>query len=752
MLYHVVEDPYFKVPYVTGPEYQLIDNEGWEKVNAPTKLEEWQKLGVDYAMHLPNKDSMFVNPQGEWNQSRIIFDNGHVEHWLNGKKILEFETWTEDWFKLKNSGKWANAPEYGLADKGVICLQDHGYPASFRNLKIKELPKKEGKNTSLFNGEDLSGWEIYGTEKWYVNQEGELACESGLDKGYGYLATREYYRNFDLTLEFKQLANGNSGVFFRSFIEPVTNRIHGWQCEVAPKGFDTGGIYESYGRGWLVLIPDEKESILKEGDWNTLRLKVLGDSIKTWLNGEPMIDIVDSKIGGAQGRIALQIHDGGGIKVLWKNINLKNYKDGYTQKIFKKAGGLALLTIIPRHVLGGRDYIAPSDQLTKGIIGVGGIGKSSYHFTSDKSCRLVAVCDVDKNHLQSAVNLGKKKFNEDLAAYSDFRKLIADPNVDVVHIATPPHWHAIMAIEAAKAGKDIWCEKPMTRTIGEGKRVMEAVKLNNRIFRLNTWFRFKDTFYGLGTTVEPLKKLIDSGLLGWPLKVNISGATGFTWKFFWVGQENLIPQSVPSELDYDMWLGPAPYKPYNPHRVHQTFRGYWDYDGGGLTDMGQHYMDPVQYFLNKDNTSPVKIEVDAPEQHPDAVGIWRKIVYTYADGCQIILEGEGFESKGDVPYIEGPKGKVYQGFRCTIPNVMEKLAELPDPAPQNTDFIECIHTRQKFALNEINGHRSSTLVNLGACALRLNRTLHFDPDKQLFIGDDAANRLIDQPMRSPWHI
>ena len=129
MLYHVVENPYFKVPYVTGPEYQLIDNEGWEATNAPTRREEWQKLGVDYAMHLPNPDSLLVNPQGEWNSSRIVCDNGHVEHWLNGRKILEFEAWTDDWFARKNSGKWETAPEYGLAHRGVLCLQDHGYPA-----------------------------------------------------------------------------------------------------------------------------------------------------------------------------------------------------------------------------------------------------------------------------------------------------------------------------------------------------------------------------------------------------------------------------------------------------------------------------------------------------------------------------------------------------------------------------------------------------------------------------------------------
>lgn len=419
----------------------------------------------------------------------------------------------------------------------------------------------------------------------------------------------------------------------------------------------------------------------------------------------------------------------------------------------KTMGGLALFSIVPRRVLGGEKYIAPSDQLTKGIIGVGGIGKSNAHFTSDSRCRLVAVCDVDKKHLEQAVELGKRKFNQTLQAYKDYRDMIADPNIDIIHIATPPHWHGIMSVEAARAGKDIWCEKPMTRTIGEGKRVVEAVRQNNRIFRLNTWFRFSDTFYGLGTTVEPLKKLVANGMLGWPLKVIISGATGFEWKFYWVGKENLRPEKVPAELDYDMWLGPAPYKPYNTHRVHQTFRGYWDYDGGGLADMGQHYLDPVQYILGKDNTLPVKVEVDAPQQHPDAAGIWRKITYTYEDGCQIILEGEGFESKGEVPYIEGPLGKVYKGFRCTIPNVMDKLAELPDPEPQNTDFIECVKTRQKFALDEEFGHHSCTLVNMAVDALRMNRTeLRFDPVKQVFIDDDAANRLIDQPMRGTWTI
>ena len=325
MLYHVVEHPRFDVPYVTGPEYQLIDNEGWEEVNAPTKLEEWQKLGVDYAMHLPDYSKMKVNPVGEWNSSKIVYDNGHVEHWLNGEKILEFEAYTEDWFAKKASGKWGTATEYGLAHTGVICLQDHGDPASFRNIKIKELPEKRaGQKVSLFNGKDLTGWELFGSMRVSVDKDGNLVTENGEDLKYGYLGTREYYKDFDLTVEFKQMSNGNSGLFFHSFVEGgyENNIVNGWQCEVAPKGNDTGGVYESYGRGWLKQIPDEKESILKEGEWNTLRLRVEGNKVQTWLNGEAMMELDDELIGSKTGRIMLQIHDGNNIKVLWRNFNL----------------------------------------------------------------------------------------------------------------------------------------------------------------------------------------------------------------------------------------------------------------------------------------------------------------------------------------------------------------------------------------------------------------------------------------------
>lgn len=409
--------------------------------------------------------------------------------------------------------------------------------------------------------------------------------------------------------------------------------------------------------------------------------------------------------------------------------------------IKKSAATLAAFTIVPRFVLGGRGYVAPSDQLTKAVIGVGGMGRNHFPYGDT---RVVAVCDVDRNHLKIATDM----LGKGVKTFTDYREVLQMPEVDIVHIATPPHWHGIMAADAARAGKDIWCEKPMTRTIGEGRRVVEAVQQHGRIFRLNTWFRFDDVFYGMGTPVKPIKKLVDSGMLGWPLKVTVGRGTGFDWKFYWVGKTSLDPTPVPQELDYNMWLGPAPYRPYNPHRVHATFRGYWDYDGGGLGDMGQHYMDPIQYFLGKDDTSPVSVEIDAPQQHPDAVGTWRRIVYTYDDGCQVILDGEGKEENG--PYIEGPNGKLYPGFRSDIPNLWKKLAAFPDPEPQVTDFIQAVKERKKFALNEENGHRSCTLVNMGLTALRLGRSLKFDPAEQVFVGDEGANRLINQPMRSDW--
>jgi predicted dehydrogenase len=420
----------------------------------------------------------------------------------------------------------------------------------------------------------------------------------------------------------------------------------------------------------------------------------------------------------------------------------------FTRRAFLKTSitTLVAISIVPRHVLGGPGVTAPSEILTKAVIGVGGMGQGHLSGINPTS-KLLAVCDVDAKHLENGIRLG----GPDVKGYRDFREVLERKDIDIVHIPTPPHWHALISIAAAKAGKDIWCEKPMSRTIGEGEAVKAAIAKYGRIFRLNTWFRFEGGYYGMGVPVSRIKKAVQNRLFGWPLKVTLGGPTGFDWKQDqWCGRTDLNPQPVPPELDYDMWLGPAPKKPYHPHRVHATFRGYWDYDGGGLGDMGQHYLDPVQYLLEKDNESPIQIEADTDPQDPDAVLKWRRVSMKYADGCEIILDGENKDT--DAAFLAGPKGKLSKDFESDIPDLQAKLQTLPEPEPQLTDFIKAVKTRQKFALNEVNGHRSCTLVNLAKIAVQTGRVLRFDSKTQRFIGDDKANALIHQPMRAPWKL
>ena len=414
-----------------------------------------------------------------------------------------------------------------------------------------------------------------------------------------------------------------------------------------------------------------------------------------------------------------------------------------------KAG--AVFYIVPRHVLGGPGYTPPSEVITRAVIGTGAMGLSGHVTTNEegKPPQTLAVCDVDKNHLAEAL----KKAGRACQAYSDWRKVLDRKDIDAIHVATPPHWHALIGIAAAQCGFDIFAEKPFTHTIGEGQVYRDTVRRFGRIVHVNTHYRFEN-YFQFGST-KLLKKLVTSGLLGKPLTVRISRALGFHWKLKeWSGRPNLTPEKVPPQLDYDMWLGPAPRKPYHPHRVHQSFRGYWDYDGGGLTDMGQHYLDPVQYILGKDDTGPVAVSAVAPwPSHPDAVGLWQSVTLKYADGDTILLNsGEwGEPDSPGLPFIEGPKGKVYDNYRTDPPGLFEPLDGLPDPPPL-VEFEAAVRTRERAGGHESVAHRSCTLVNLAALAIRLGRPLKWDPAREQFVGDEQANRLVNVPMRSPWHL
>ncbi len=409
---------------------------------------------------------------------------------------------------------------------------------------------------------------------------------------------------------------------------------------------------------------------------------------------------------------------------------------------------VAAFTIVPSYVLAGRRHRPPSETVTRAVIGTGGMGM--HHVIAngdDKPPVTLAVCDVDQDHLAD----GLKKAGRGCEGYSDFRRVLERKDIDMVVVATPPHWHALISIAAAQAGKDIFCEKPVTKFIREGQVVIDAVQRYGRVFQINT--------YGRPGAVK-LRRLVASGLLGSPLTVRLNRRFDCNFKIKeWSGRTDLKPEAVPSELDYSMWLGPAPFKPYHPHRVHQSFRGYWDYDGGGLADMGQHWIDPIQYALGKDDTGPVKIEAYAPwPQHPDAVGLWGRVTFTYEDGTRIILESEewGEVEPGDHAFIEGPKGKVLERKKTDTdpPGLFEQSASYPVP-PRRHSFEDAVRLRDNVNVlkpNAWEAHRSVSLIHLANIAIRTGRTLQWDPVAERFIGDKGAQRFLDIPMRAPWHL
>ena len=428
------------------------------------------------------------------------------------------------------------------------------------------------------------------------------------------------------------------------------------------------------------------------------------------------------------------------------------------RELLRTSAAAGLFNIIPAKVLWGAE--APSNRLTRALIGFGCIAHSGNHLPF-KGSRLIGVCDPWESRVQDGLVAAEQNGWGRIKAYRNFMELLADKDVDIVHICTPPHWHGCMSVMAAKAGKDIWCEKPMTRTVGEGKRVMEVVKETKRMFRLNTWFRFQSTFYGFGTTVEPIRQVVENGLLGdGPIRCTFGAGQGFSWKFGWSGRVVEKAQPVPAGFDWDMWLGPAPWKPYTDHRAGTSFRGYWDYDSGGLGDMAQHYLDPLQYLLCKDETSPVKVDYIGPKQHPEAVGRFDRLTLTYADGTTVDLDGD--ESLVNEPLLRGSNGlcvykKAPNGKTLRLVDKDGKeldaekiLADLPKPAPQQTDFIDSCKTRKPFALNESNGFRSCTMFNLGIVAERLGRGFEFDPETLHAVDDEAAERFLYQTMRDPW--
>ncbi|MED5456074.1 MAG: Gfo/Idh/MocA family oxidoreductase [Verrucomicrobiota bacterium] len=401
------------------------------------------------------------------------------------------------------------------------------------------------------------------------------------------------------------------------------------------------------------------------------------------------------------------------------------------------AASAASFQIVPRHVIGGQGHTPPSETYGAALIGCGGRGPGTYESMVRKlPATLVAACDVQKTRVDGYI----KRKNPEAKGYNDFRRLLENPDIDLVAIATPPHWHALISIAAAEAGKDVFCEKPMTRFIAEGRAVVEAFKRYKRVFQIGTNGRFGAY---KSRTSRTIHKIMRSGLLKPNPCVHIK--KGGLKLNQWSGKPGLKPQIPSEDLDWDLYCGPSPLKPFVTDRVGGTHRNYWDYEGGGMCDMGQHHFDPQQWIYGKDDTSPVKIEAFAPPAHPDVTGMWAWVELTYSDGFTFVMDsaewGPGYDKKASKQVSLSQLSEEDQ----------QKIAAMPDPAPL-LSFAEAVKQRKQAGGHPEAAHRAACILHLANIAIRLGRKLQYDPEKEQFVGDDEANRFVNVPMRSPWHL
>ena len=322
--------------------------------------------------------------------------------------------------------------------------------------------------------------------------------------------------------------------------------------------------------------------------------------------------------------------------------------------------------------------------------------------------------------------------------YVDFRLLLERQDIQVVAIATHPGWHALISIAAMEAGKDVVCEKPMTRFISEGRAVADAEKRFGRVFQVERKG---------GYSPNKVRKIFESGLLKHCDSVLVRPG-GFKVAE-WSGKVKYEVADVPESLDWDLYCGPAPLRPFNRHRVGGTHRGYWDHEGGGLSDMGHHHLHALAYQYGRDLTAPVEITPYAPPAHPECCGMWGWCELKYADGFTLVLESGEW----------GPKYDRRQHKNLGEAELLSMLSEedrkkldaMPDPE-RLPFFEEAIRTRSRTAGNAERSHRVATIYHLANVAFRCGRPLKFDPDTEQIVGDEEANRLVNPPMRAPWRL
>jgi predicted dehydrogenase len=408
---------------------------------------------------------------------------------------------------------------------------------------------------------------------------------------------------------------------------------------------------------------------------------------------------------------------------------MKTHTISRRNMLARSSAALGVATVIPASALGLDARPAANDRIVSGAIGVGGMGSHDAKAIA-RGTQMVAVCDVVESKCNAMKALLDETYgNRDCQTYSDFRALLARDDIDVVCIGTPDHWHVPIAVAAAKAGKDIFCEKPLSLTIREARAAVDAVRRYGRVFQTHNNWR---------SGVKRAYSILHSGVIGDLRAIHVRTSSTS-------GPCDLPPEPVPPGVDWEMWLGPAPWRPFHSSLIDKRFRPYRDYSGGAVTDIGAHQFDRVQHILDTKYTGPVEI-------HPPGTEDETRTVLRYADGIPVYFAAGGV---GTSFLIEGTKGTVTDGGKTDPPGLREKL---PPDAPQLEvpnfygDFLNSVRTRATPASDVEIGARAVTICHLINIALWTGRSIRWDPEREEIIGDSDLARWLDRPRREPWRL
>jgi predicted dehydrogenase len=417
--------------------------------------------------------------------------------------------------------------------------------------------------------------------------------------------------------------------------------------------------------------------------------------------------------------------------------------------------GLAVPLFVPASALGRAGKAAASERITLGVIGTGGRGRSLIGaFLSQKDAQVVAVCDVDAGHRKQGQELVRKRSGaRDCAAYNDFRKLLEHKGLDAVVVSTPDHWHALAAVAAANAGKDVYCEKPLANSVGEGRAICEAVRKNKRVLQTGSHERS-------GGNARFACELVRNGRLGklHTIRINLPCTDGHHRTARNTGK---VTYTAPPEgFDYDFWLGHTPKVPYTEKRCHFWWRFILAYGGGEMTDRGAHVIDLAQLGAGTDDTGPVEIEAKGVRGKSDLYdAFWDyQFTNTYASGVKMIggtsgPRGVKFEGSDGWVFIHVHGGKL----EASAPELLKEKADgfkvkLGRSPGHQRNFLDGVKSREQPVAPAEAGHRTASVCHLNNIAMLLGRKLKWDPKAERFVGDDEANKLLMPRMRAPWKL